>query len=140
MAFVPYMLQMEEVDASASQRKESTGAHGYAWWSGLAVVLLAAALLKARQAATEPIPGTHILSSRPLLIAAVWCEILLGCWMLAGVHRRITRWVVIACFGAYAAMALALALGGAESCGCFGRVQVNPWYTTALDAGIALVV
>jgi hypothetical protein len=34
---------------------------------------------------------------------------------------------------AYAAFALSKALSGAASCGCFGRVAVNPWVTFSLD-------
>lgn len=124
----------------ASGATSTAGRDGYAWWSGLAIVLLGAALLKAHQVASGPHLGTSPFHSRQFLIGAIWLEVLLGGWMLAGLHRRITRWVVIACFGGFAAVALALALGGAESCGCFGRVQVNPWYTSAFDAAVALGV
>jgi len=103
-------------------------------------VLLGAALLKAHLVASEPVLSTNPFHSRPFLIVAIWLEVLLASWMLAGMHRRVTRWVVIGCFSAFAVVALTLALGGAESCGCFGRVHVNPWYTSAFDSVIALSV
>ncbi|MGC8642054.1 MAG: MauE/DoxX family redox-associated membrane protein [Isosphaeraceae bacterium] len=115
-------------------------AGGYVLWDGLAIVLLAAPLLKAHQAVTAPAPVAGFLGSVPVLICLVWFELLLGCWILTGLYRRVTRWIVVAAFGLFAVAALALALQGSESCGCFGRVQVNPWYTFAFDAAAALAV
>lgn len=139
MTLVPENAPCEE-DAPSRGKVLDARWNGYAWWSGLAVVLLGAAALKAHQVATEPELSTSFFQLRPFVIGSIWFEVLLGSWMLAGLHRRITRWLVIACFGAFAAVAVALALGGAESCGCFGRVHVNPWYTSALDAALALGV
>ena len=109
-------------------------------WNGLAFVLLVAPLLKAHQAVTEPASTLGLLGSAPVLICLVWFELLLGCWILAGLYGRVTRWIVVAAFGFFAVAALVLALHGSESCGCFGRVRVNPWYTFAFDTAAALAV
>ena len=99
----------------------------------LAIVLLAAAGLKAHQLATEPVVGSGLLHSRPLLIAAVEFELFFGLWLLAGIRPAQTRFAALCCFTLFAGVALWKALSGEALCGCFGRVPVNPWYTFALD-------
>jgi len=47
---------------------------------------------------------------------------------------------VVACFSGFAVASLVLATGGAISCGCFGKVQVHPWFTFVLDTAVALGV
>lgn len=106
----------------------------------MAFVLLAAALLKARELASGPAPSEIILHSRPVVMGTIWLEVLLAGWMLSGLHRRFTRWVVVGCFGTLGMVALALAMEGAESCGCFGRAQISPWYMCGLDTAAALAV
>lgn len=104
----------------------------------LAVVLLAVAGLKAHQLATESVLGTGLLDSRWLLMATVEFELLFGLWLLAGLIPKPTWAVALACFGVFAFVSLYKALSGYATCGCFGRVQVNPWYTSTLDLGIVL--
>ncbi|MGC8642723.1 MAG: MauE/DoxX family redox-associated membrane protein [Isosphaeraceae bacterium] len=112
----------------------------YVWWNGLGIILLAAALLKVHEAVTEGVPRTGFLGSYALLVCAVWFEVFLGCWLLTGLHRQVTRCVVVVSFGLFAIVALVLRFQGSESCGCFGRVRVNPWYTFAFDTAAALAV
>ena len=100
----------------------------------LATVLLLAAGLKAHQLATEPVTGVGLLHSRSLLIGVVEFELFFGIWVLAGIWLRLTWVAAVACFTMFAAVALWKALAGEASCGCFGRVPVNPWYTFALDS------
>jgi hypothetical protein len=99
----------------------------------LAIVLLAAAGLKAHQLATEPVVGSGLLHSRPLLIAAVEFELFFGLWLLAGIWPGRTWLAALGCFILFACVAFWKALSGEASCGCFGRVPVNPWYTFVLD-------
>ncbi len=47
---------------------------------------------------------------------------------------------MVGCFGVLAAVALALAIEGAETCGCFGRAHVSPWYMCGFDPAAALAV
>jgi len=99
----------------------------------LALVLLTAAGLKGYQLATEPVLGGGLLESRWFLIAVVEFEILFGLWLLSGLAPGWTWRAAVLCFGAFAAVSACKALAGEPSCGCFGRVAVNPWYTFALD-------
>jgi hypothetical protein len=100
---------------------------------GLGLVLLLAAALEAHQLATEPVMGAGILRSRVFLIGVVEFELFFGLWLLAGIYARLTWVAAVACFALFAAVALWKALSGEASCGCFGRVPVNPWYTFGMD-------
>jgi len=95
----------------------------------LAIVLLAAAVLKGRQLLTEPVANSDIWSYRPLLILTVEFELALAIWLLAGLFRKAAWLVSLMFFSAFSAITLYKALTGADSCGCFGSVPVNPWIT-----------
>jgi hypothetical protein len=100
---------------------------------GIAGLLLIAAALKGHQLATAPVADTGLLTSRWFLIGVVECELAIGLWFLGGWRPRAIRIVGIACFAVFGGIALYKALQGAESCGCFGRMAINPWWTAALD-------
>ena len=103
---------------------------------GVAGLLLTASSLKCWQLATEPVIGTSLLDSRWLLMATVELELLFGLWLMANVWAKPTWAAALACFGLFTCVSLCKALSGYASCGCFGRVQVNPWYTGTLDLAI----
>jgi hypothetical protein len=58
----------------------------------------------------------------------------LGLWLLTGIAPRRVWVAVVGTFIALAAAGLHLALTGQQSCGCLGRVTINPWYACLLDA------
>lgn len=66
----------------------------------------------------------------PFEIAA---EFVIGLVALWGIYWQHVRWVAINLFAGFAAYSLYLTLQGIESCGCFGPVKVNPWWTFGLD-------
>ncbi|MFV1965060.1 MAG: MauE/DoxX family redox-associated membrane protein [Pirellulaceae bacterium] len=101
----------------------------------LGVVLLIAAALKAWQLSTEPVAEDGLLTSRGFLIALVEFELLFGLCLLFGLVPRVTWPIAMLCFVGFSCVALYKALSGAASCGCFGKVEVNPWYTFAFDVG-----
>ena len=100
------------------------------------VCCLTASALKCWQLATEPIIGTSLLDSRWLLMATVEFEIFFGIWLLANIWAKPTWAAALACFGLFTCVSLCKALSGHASCGCFGRVPVNPWYTGTLDLAV----
>lgn len=104
----------------------------------VALVLLVAAGLKCHQLATEPILGKGFLDSRWLLIATVEFELFFGLWLLANILPKPTWTAALCCFGLFTCISLYKALSGYATCGCFGRVQVNPWYTSTFDLAIVL--
>jgi hypothetical protein len=124
----------------------------------LGLMLLVAAGLKAHQLATDPfvtlahrspLPSGEgwvraltpaFLHSRPFLIAVVECELLFGLVLLSGILPRLTWALALLCFGGFALVSLYKGISGESTCGCFGRVPVNPWYTFTLDAFAVLAL
>lgn len=101
-------------------------------------VLLVAAALKGYQLATGPTDETCLTTSRWFLIAVVECEVFLGLCLISGLFARPTWLVTLGCFFLFACVSLHKALSVEVSCGCFGSVETNPWYTAGLD--VAAVV
>jgi len=109
----------------------------------LGILLLTAAILKGWQLLTEPVANNDIWSYRPFLIFTVEFEIALGIWLLSGLFKKAVWLAGLLCFGLFSCITLYKGITGAESCGCFGSVHVNPWITLfAVDipAVILLVV
>ncbi len=96
-------------------------------------VLLAAAVLKTHQLLTEPILGKGFLYSRWILIGLVELEFFFGLWILTGRAAQLTWRLATMCFVLFACVSAYKAIGGEASCGCFGRLQVNPWITMTFD-------
>ena len=101
-------------------------------------LLLTAAGLKGYQLATGPVLGTGMLDSRWVLISAVELELLFGLWLLANIWPKPTWAAALACFSLFTCISLYKALSGYPTCGCFGRLPVNPWFTAALDFAAVL--
>jgi len=99
----------------------------------LGLILLTAAALKGHQLATEPVAETSLFTSRWFLICVVEFELFFGLWLFCGPYPRRTWQAAILCFTVFACVSLYKAASGEATCGCFGRVPVNPWYTLILD-------
>lgn len=104
----------------------------------VAVVLLFAAGLKAYQLSTEPTLETDLFDSRLFLMSVVEFELLLGTWLIVGLLPSLSWRVALICFGIFTSTSLSKAISGATSCGCFGPLAINPWYTAGLDASVVL--
>ncbi|MCY2929460.1 MAG: hypothetical protein NTV86_08185 [Planctomycetota bacterium] len=102
----------------------------------VAAVLLVAAGMETYRLATEPPTRGDLFLTRWAPAGWVEAEIFLGVWLVTGVYRRAGWAVVLACFGTFCGVTLAKGLRGEASCGCFGAVPVNPWYTFVLDAAV----
>lgn len=103
---------------------------------GVALLLLTAAGLKTHELATRPVLGDGLLESRGMLIAVVEFEYLFGVWLLAGLYPAATWRATMGLFTVFVGVSLYKAVSGAASCGCFGTVEVNPWYTVGLDLAV----
>jgi len=102
----------------------------------VALILLVAAVLKAYQLATEPTEDSGLLSYRWALTGMVEFELFLGLWLLSGLYRFHAWALTTMCFAMFIGITLHKAISGEASCGCFGKVQVNPWITLILDTSI----
>ena len=99
----------------------------------LGLLLLSAAGLKAHAFWSETAQPIMLLSSPRAQVAIIETEALLGLWLMTGLYVRAARWIALSFFGVLASVSLYLAFLGESSCGCFGRVQVNPWFSFAID-------
>lgn len=105
--------------------------HTFSRWilRGLGLLLVTAAMLKGHELLTLPVANKDLWSYRPFLILQVELELALGLWLLSGLFKRLTWKITLACFGLFCNVTLYKALTGAASCGCFGRIHVDPWVT-----------
>ena len=98
------------------------------------LLLIISAALKVHQLLTEPIISQSFWSSWEFLVFHVPLELALGVWLISGLLRKAGWLAGTLCFGVFIGFTLYRALIGAESCGCFGTVHVNPWITlSAID-------
>jgi thiol-disulfide isomerase/thioredoxin len=97
------------------------------WVTGL--VLLVASILKIHQLLTEPIISRGFWESWEFFLIQIPLELGLGIWLVCGLFRKAGRLLGLIAFGGFILVTLHKGLIGAESCGCFGRVPVNPWIT-----------
>jgi hypothetical protein len=105
------------------------------------VVLLTATILKSHQLLTEPILSRGFWESWHFFLIQIPLELGLSIWLLSALFRKGAWLVALVAFGAFIGFTLHKGLIGAASCGCFGRVHVNPWITlTAIDIPLFLAL
>jgi hypothetical protein len=116
----------------------------------IAAVLLLAAGLKAYQLATAPLPPPvhgsiftpllELLNNRGLLLFVVEVEILFALVLFSGIQQQWTWLISLLCFTTFSAISIMKGLSGESSCGCFGVVMVNPWFTASFDIIIVILL
>ncbi len=99
------------------------------WITG--IVLLVASALKIHQLLTEPIISKTFWESWEFFLIQIPLEAGLGIWLISGLFRKAGWLIVLIAFGGFIGVTLYKGFIGAESCGCFGAVHVNPWVTLA---------
>jgi Protein of unknown function (DUF1573) len=99
----------------------------------LGALLLLAAALKAHGLAVAPVSAMGWLSAPWSQVALIEAEVLLGLCLLTGVAPLGSWTAACVAFTAFAAISLYQALIGRASCGCFGRLALNPWYAFGID-------
>ena len=107
----------------------------------LGVLLVVASLLKSHQLATAPLPPTEWLPPTALSLV-VQFELLIGILLVFDVAPRLLWWISMVLFASFALASLQKALLGYDSCGCFGNLEISPWWTLTIDlaAVVALVI
>jgi hypothetical protein len=99
----------------------------------LGALLLTAAGLKAHGLMVDPFSEDSFFSSPRLHLATIELEVLLALWLFSGWAMGTAWLIAFAFFASSGSISLYLALDGQSSCGCFGRIAVNPWWTFFLD-------
>jgi methylamine utilization protein MauE len=100
------------------------------------LVLLVAAVLKGYELATEPVPETSLFTARWFLTGLVEFELMLGLWLVSGLHARASRSAALLSFTAFGIITLYKGVSGEASCGCFGKVEASPWHVLGLDIAV----
>ncbi len=102
----------------------------------VAAILLVAAGLKAHQLATTPSLGGGVLETRWFNIFVVEFELLFGIWLVFGMLQKLTWIASVALFSIFATVSALKGISGEASCGCFGKVTINPWLTAGFDLAV----
>lgn len=100
------------------------------------VLLVCAAVLKAVELVNEPAVAMLNPVGRFFVAIQIGVELGLGLFVLSGLYWSKLRWLLLILFAGFAGYSLYLALNGAASCGCFGPLRVEPWWTFLLDVAI----
>jgi hypothetical protein len=108
---------------------------------GLGCVFLTAACFKAYAYFSDSLQPLFYVLSPKWQILLMEGECLLGLWLISGFYRRPALVAALVTFVTFSAVNFFLGVLGRPSCGCFGNVQVNPWYVFTLDllAVIAII-
>ena len=106
----------------------------------LGLFLLLTAGLKVHGLLVDPYGQENFLALPWLQLLTIEVEILLGLWLLSRWQPHLAWYVTLLFFVALAAISFTLASQGQTSCGCFGKIEVNPWYTFAFNAVIVAVM
>jgi thiol-disulfide isomerase/thioredoxin len=109
------------------------------WIAG--IFLLGASVLKVHQLVTEPIISKGFWESWEFFLIQIPLELGLGIWLVSGLFRKAGWLLGFIAFGGFIGVTLYKGLSGAESCGCFGMIKVNPWITlSAIDIPIFILL
>ena len=134
-------MMVDEFNASSKDQTDKTGAQNTGGATAADVVLIAvgtvlvaAAFLKIDAILTRQWPASYIKILEALM------ETTVGLWCWCGVWRRAAWAVTVLLFLVFAGVSLFRGWAGHQSCGCFGDVRVNPWWTLGLDAGILVAL
>jgi thiol-disulfide isomerase/thioredoxin len=100
------------------------------WIAG--IFLIGASILKIHQLVTEPIISKGLWESWEFFLIQIPLELGLGIWLVCGLFRKAGWLIGLIAFGGFIGVTLYKGLTGEASCGCFGRVVVNPWVTLSV--------
>jgi thiol-disulfide isomerase/thioredoxin len=97
--------------------------------TAVGLTLIIASILKSHQLLTEPIISKGFWESWQFFLIQIPLELGLGIWLVCGLFRKAGWLLGVLAFGLFIGVTLQKGISGAGSCGCFGRVHVNPWIT-----------
>jgi hypothetical protein len=103
---------------------------------GLGVLLFTAAAAKTYGLAVSPVSPIGFFSQAWVQVAVIYLELTLnlGAWLLSGVAPVLALSAATFLFGCFAAITCYGGIVGQTSCGCLGKVEVNPWVAFTVDS------
>jgi hypothetical protein len=108
------------------------------------LLLISAAVLKIHEMLVVCTPGWKehgIWESWEFTLLQIPVELALGLWLVSGLFRKASWLAGTLAFFGFIFVTLYKGLIGAESCGCFGQIHINPWITLGLiDTPIFLLL
>jgi thiol-disulfide isomerase/thioredoxin len=99
------------------------------------LVLIAASILKIHELLVVCIPGWQehgVWESYEFTVLQIPIELCLGLWLISGLFRKAAWLAGTLAYCGFIFVTLYKGIIGAESCGCFGQIHVNPWITLGL--------
>jgi hypothetical protein len=96
-------------------------------------LLAASVLLLAAYFKYDHLLSPDLASHRLWHLLHLQFELLLGLWLLSNLSPRPAFAVAAFTFATFALVSLYNVVTRSPTCGCFGRVDVNPWLTLAVD-------
>jgi hypothetical protein len=105
----------------------------------LGLLLLVTAGMKMQVFLQHSAPAFAVFGSLRLQVAAVACATVLGAWLLVGRKIEWAWTVAFVYFCLLAGASLAMGIQERPSCGCFGKLPVNPWIAFGVDI-VALIM
>ncbi len=120
---------------SASQKKSSyITIASHLVLVAVAGLLWIAAGLKSYQFLSTPPLGNSVFDSAAWKIRHIELELFFGLWLISGFLREVARWATVGLFVVFGQVAAWRAAAGESNCGCFGALEVSPWWALVLDA------
>lgn len=104
------------------------------------LLLLTAAGLKLYGLQSLPTTRSGIFSAAWLQVGLIELEMVLGLWLISGCYPIAARCSAVVVFGIFAVASAFAGWIGQASCGCFGELPINPWWTFVLDCSILAIL
>jgi hypothetical protein len=103
-------------------------------------LLLAASGLKLYGLRTGPVSPQAIFGTTVFQVGLIEFEVFLGLWLLWG-KQPIGAWgLAVVGFCGFAGVSFYQGLLGQASCGCFGKLLVNPWVAFGIDLAVLVAL
>jgi hypothetical protein len=103
----------------------------------LAVVLFISGALKALHLHTSWTRGTYENWTEA---GFALLELSFAAWLVIGMYPRFSWWLSVALFLVLLVISFDKGAAGQQSCGCFGPLEVHPWYAFTFDLGVIVVL
>lgn len=103
-----------------------------------ALILVAAAMLKAHQISTDPAARAGLHGPVWMKTIAISAEIALAAWIVSNLYQRLAYRVSVTVVSVFALVSLYRAVLGQSDCGCFGTWVIHPGWTLLLDISILI--